>query len=474
MDDGAMALLASFAEPRPLSLTDLIAKPATLEGQVIRELVWRGFLVPANTPTAGPHSGAVSEERPPAPPGGIKVVQLVVVNACNFGCTYCFEGIQKSHAEVGRSAARGELPRGVGDGVSTINLKNSVYVGKRRQVAQHSGSNKLMRVEDAVAYVGNAIRLVTAAGEPELMIQFFGGEPLLNWRAIRAVMQAYGRGDRYGIRIGYSIVTNGSLITPEIADSMAQHEVAVCVSFDSPKSDSRRLTDGGDSRPLVAEGLKHLVRSGNRIALNAALSSETWEHCDESLVEFAASLGIAEIGVVLDLDPGFYERIGAAAIVTRLWRLVTAGREQGVIVTGYWHQIYQLMAGFDSVQSRGFKMCSAKGRQLSIEPDGSVFSCKGASGYFGNIAEGDRLLHSDTYRAHVNLAFENPVECRGCEIESFCSGFCLGPLEKKHGRIDVVESSACEVYRGITRRLIQQFASHDVPSFSCPARMSDA
>lgn len=98
-------------------------------------------------------------------------------------------------------------------------------------------------------------------------------------------------------------------------------------------------------------------------------------------------------------------------------------------------------------------MCSAKGSQFSIEPNGEVYSCKGANGYLGNIKNGiNSLLESLEYKKHINLEFTNPKECKDCFIEIFCSGLCLDSLESKFKTIDTVEENACGVYKGITKK----------------------
>jgi uncharacterized protein len=297
------------------------------------------------------------------------------------------------------------------------------------------------------------------------MIQFFGGEPMMNWRTCKAVLQAFGHGENQGIRIQYSTVTNGSVITDEIAETLARYRVAVCVSFDASNSKQRPLKNGSDSAPVVREGLRKLQKYGNYIAINAALTSDTWGGFDESIVETAREFGAREIGVVIDFDPTFYERYLASEVVERLWTVIEAGARYGIVLTGYWHQIFQILSDFDAVERRGFKNCSAKGAQLSIEPNGSVFSCKAGSGFFGSIQEGANLLQSETYRAHASLRHQNPSFSRGCDIEGFCGGLCLGPLEKKFGTVNAVEPAACGVYRGITRRLIDALEPHQVATF---------
>jgi uncharacterized protein len=169
--------------------------------------------------------------------------------------------------------------------------------------------------------------------------------------------------------------------------------------------------------------------------------------------------------VVVDFDPSFYERFSATDIVAKILAVSKAGAPYGIVLTGYWHLIFQVLTDFDSVMRRGFKNCSAKGAQLSVEPNGSVFSCKAGSGLFGSINSGNGLLQSEVYRAHANLRHQNPSICTGCEIEGFCAGLCLGTLEKKFGTVNAIEPAACEFYRKITRELIRSVKPHEVAMF---------
>lgn len=431
--------------------------------RLVEQLALRGFLGEGGPPA------------PPPPNRRVNVVQLVLVNGCNFGCTYCFEGIQGS--DLTKAAATpapatapkrqptpvtiGSAPDPAGERVA-VDLTDPVYVSEERHRFQRDPHNRTMTPDAAVAYTRQALGVARSEGVGQVMVQFFGGEPLMNKPACLAVLNEVGSGEDEGVAVEYTVVTNGSLITDEIAEAFARHRVGVCVSFDAPKSGARPLKNGRSSEALVLAGLRRLREHGNRIAINTALCSSTFDDVDESLVDFAVEMGVGEIGIVLDLDPGFYGEYGGDRIAARLMDLVGYGKEHGVVVTGYWHQIFQLLAGFDVVADRGFKNCSAKGAQFSIEPNGEVFSCKAGSGHFGNIDKGRALLTTPGYEAHAALRFDNPEYCRGCAIEGFCGGLCLGPLEKQHLTIDAVEIPACDTYRTVTEQLIQQY--EDIPA----------
>lgn len=83
----------------------------------------------------------------------------------------------------------------------------------------------------------------------------------------------------------------------------------------------------------------------------------------------------------------------------------------------------------------------------------------------GSIQDGEKILESDNYLSHARLRRENPAFCKGCDIEGFCAGLCLGPLEKKFAAVDAVEPSVCDFYRGITRKHIESLQPYEIATF---------
>jgi uncharacterized protein len=390
----------------------------------------------------GPDAAAILEqrrrdrERAIVTGAAVKCVQLVLTNRCNFHCTYCFEGL-------------GGTP-----------IEESIYArsSSQRIAAQRSPANAIMTPANAERYLRAALALVREAGNDALTVQFFGGEPLVNWPALRHVLTTLGNGCD-GVTIGYSIVTNGSIVTEEMASLFRGHGVAAIVSYDSPRSEARPMRSGRRSHDAVRGGLALLKRHDVRLAINAALTSATFDAFDRDLVDFAFDRGVYEIGVVLDLEPRFYSEHGTRAIADRLWDVTEYGLSKGVVVTGYWHQIFQAIASSDRYAAIGYQNCSAMGVQLSVEPSGDVFACKASGAYFGNILSWRAMLQSETYHRYAMRACTPPAACRGCEIEHFCSGLCLGAIEKElGGDLSSIEPSACDLYRDLTRRFIEAAA----------------
>jgi uncharacterized protein len=360
----------------------------------------------------------------------IKIIQLVVSNRCNFRCQYCFT--------------------------------RSIYSYAERIRWQNDPANMTMNAGQAQKYIETVIKIMRKAGTPTLMIQFFGGEPLMNWPVVASVLSRFKHGENHGVRIMYSMVTNGSLFNGKIVEMLAEYGVTVLCSFDSPHGNDREMLGGKSPNAAVERGLRLLRKAKIRRAFNAVLSKQTFAYFDTDLVDFANSFDVPEIGVILDLDPTFYTQWSADEIVDKLLSFHKYARAKGVVVTGYWQQIFQQLLDFKRFERVGFKTCSATGCQFSIEPNGAVFACKGSSGYFGHIDDMTALLSSLNWKKYSLRAFRNAPECENCDIENFCSGFCLGPLEKKYNDINVIEKDTCVVYKKLVRGLIHEIRKYEV------------
>lgn len=417
-------VLESFTFPQ--SISEAIVTNSYLSEQNVRMitnvLLAKGFIIPFGYNEYGKLREKIESVESNLKYGSqVNIVQLIISNECNFKCTYCFI--------------------------------NKIYSSKKRFTIQNLPDNKHMSFELARDSLTKIIELIKANNKSNLSVQFFGGEPLINWKTIKTILEFFKKGDEYGINIDYSIVTNGSLINEEIANYFSKNKVSVIISLDSSKQNSNADDKIKNSNKKILKNLEILKKYNNSVILNSALSNETFDSFDNSIIDIALAYGIKEIGIILDLDISFYEK-NKSEIADKLISAYLYGHSKGVVITGYWHTIFQRMLLHDHLDYYSYKTCSATGCQLSIEPSGDVFACKGSSGYFGNIDDINTLLSSSTYSNYATRNIKNSTICDSCEIENFCSGLCLGPLEKKYNTINTVDLKSCEVYKEITKKLI--------------------
>ncbi|MCP6646113.1 4Fe-4S cluster-binding domain-containing protein, partial [Klebsiella pneumoniae] len=90
--------------------------------------------------------------------------------------------------------------------------------------------------------------LKEGAKRDRVNVVFFGGEPLSNMRLIKAVTAyAEERCREEGKQVDFSLTTNATLLTEEIADWFNEHSFGISISMDGPQAvhDLRRKTIGG-------------------------------------------------------------------------------------------------------------------------------------------------------------------------------------------------------------------------------------
>jgi len=94
---------------------------------------------------------------------------------------------------------------------------------------------------------------------PGITIEFQGGEPLLNWEALKAaVLHARAKAKKAGKDLRLALVSNFSLMTEEKAQFLMENEVSICTSLDGPADlhNRNRVFCGGNSHAATVKWLK--------------------------------------------------------------------------------------------------------------------------------------------------------------------------------------------------------------------------
>ncbi len=89
-----------------------------------------------------------------------------------------------------------------------------------------------------------AVNLALSAPGNRTELTFYGGEPLLELDLMRRVVEYAEAGRRPDDRIKYWVVTNGTLITDEVSDFLAEQEFKVLLSFDGVRSSQDLRCEG--------------------------------------------------------------------------------------------------------------------------------------------------------------------------------------------------------------------------------------
>lgn len=148
---------------------------------------------------------------------GPNVHTIVLTLRCNFKCLYC-------HASV---------------------------VGE-------NATDKDMTVETA----RRVVDLIFQSPNPTLMLEFQGGEPLLNWPVLKFIVHYAKEKNKHHKRaLHFGLISNFSLLDDEKIEFLIANGVSFCTSLDGPKDlhDKNRIFLGGNSHESVVSGLKKVL-----------------------------------------------------------------------------------------------------------------------------------------------------------------------------------------------------------------------
>ncbi|MBQ9480514.1 MAG: His-Xaa-Ser system radical SAM maturase HxsB [Selenomonadaceae bacterium] len=147
-----------------------------------------------------------------------------------------------------------------------------------------------------------AVDFALASPDELLNFEFQGGEPLLNFTALRTIVEYTNRnkGDK---SVQFSLVTNGQAMTDDILEYLIEHEISVTFSIDGPKyvHDKNRPTkDGSSNFDRVMHWFtraKHLAQSrGERIRALPTITRYSLPYARE-IVDFYCELGVPYISI---------------------------------------------------------------------------------------------------------------------------------------------------------------------------------
>lgn len=278
-----------------------------------------------------------------------------------------------------------------------------------------------------------AVELVAGInqGQP-FILQFSGGEPLLNYPVLQAVVEYV---EQQGIKAQLQLQTNGSLLTKEIGKYLYLHKVGIGISLDGKigVNDKLRLVKGGGSATLATlQGLEALKELHIGCGLTCVVTSENVEQLPE-LVDFAYYLGnIRKIGYDLLRFQGRGSALEPAAeeAMDKAIKQVYAREQQLSKLFGYrisFSQREKACLQGNKGGAEGFSHCSAMtGEAVFVDAEGKLYGCASfvdvEEFYIGNVWEG---FEEDKLEALAIRVSEAMSFCRQCDNFAQCGGGCL-------------------------------------------------
>ncbi|MFZ2640768.1 MAG: radical SAM protein [Verrucomicrobiia bacterium] len=345
---------------------------------------------------------------------------------CNLACTYCFD--------AANSARRQDMD-----------------LTTARQIADY-----ILRVPGS-----------------KPVISFFGGEPLVNWKTGRFLLETLRReGRAKGKDPYFNVITNGTLITPELAAELVADDITVQISIDGSRQDHdryRRYPNGAGSHQATLGGLELLRAASPKARVDAQVVLTPGNVNLTGIAENLKAAGFRRIKFLHLSNSEGRKRVWPASAVRRLMR----GHEKF-----YRYYLQSAINGHPEVDM-GFAylvasqpegpngLCTCGSYEICIGARGDIYPCPRLYGHptvptLGNCATIDPAVP-------LNVSRPTPSpdsECARCWAFDWCGGGCSFQCQKcalmPSGRSTVTQRLWCDLMRArfaraaITYRLLRQ------------------
>jgi uncharacterized protein len=269
------------------------------------------------------------------------------------------------------------------------------------------------------------------AGRQRLVVQWFGGEPLLDLPAIRAIngtLQVLC--EREWIQFASSAITNGAYLDQAVAEELATLGIgSVQVTLDGERSlhDRTRRDDGPSSFQRALDGMRAAARAGIQARLRvhvAPFSLESVYRLLDELVAEGMTDHVAEIYFTPLFNYSPKRTLGQFQADDRRFFRASDFAE---IEVGLYQRAAELGFRMPDILDEPFSVCTAvRSNTMVVGPSGHIYKC-----YFD-------LDHADRAVGHVSLGTEPSArhlswlnheiarddECKQCKFLPVCFGGC--------------------------------------------------
>ena len=344
----------------------------------------------------------------------VKALCLHVAHTCNLNCSYCFASQGKFHGE---------------------RALMSFEVGRQA-------------IDFLVAHSG---------GRTNLEVDFFGGEPLMNWQVVKDIV-AYARSleAEHHKRFRFTLTTNGVLVDDEVIDFANREMHNVVMSLDGRKEVHDRFRKDyagrGSYDVIVPKFQKFAKARGERDYYIRG----TYTHHNTDFTRdifHMADLGFTQLSmepVVCPPDdpcalteedmPVLFEQYELLA------REMLRREKEGRGFTFY-HYMLDLTHG-PCIYKR-ISGCGSGTEYMAVTPWGDLYPChqfvNDPAYLLGNIWDG---VTNEKVRDEFKLcnAYARP-ECKDCWAKLYCSGGCPANAYHASGSIRGIHEQGCRLFR---------------------------
>lgn len=299
-------------------------------------------------------------------------------------------------------------------------------------------------------------------------IFFFGGEPLLNWNAIRS---AVGFTLRYCAEHRlepprFAIQTNATLLDRDKAAYLKEHNFLVTVSLDGPPIVNNKLRvfrSGAGTYKRIIDGLSHLEHHNQRFDIEATITRHHLQMGTSVREVFLHLLnlgaGCVHIMPVAGPDPAL--RIDASVDRELASQFATVAMESvSSLTTEHPQRLqYVLYVIENLILGPQRHLCYAGIGTATVEGTGDIYPCYHlSSGQFlmGNIYQSNwAMRYHHVRRLLLNHSKEHLWPCRQCWARNICNA-CYGAERSAEKTLSAPAKEACLIQREVIDAILSK------------------
>lgn len=346
--------------------------------------------------------------------GVLKAICLHVAHDCNLACRYCFAG-------------KGE------------------YDGPKGLMSYETGKRAL------------DFLIEKSGTRQNLEVDFFGGEPLLNWDVCKKLVE-YGRSreKECNKNFRFTLTTNGILLNDEIIDFCNKEMGNVVLSLDGRKEthDRLRITrNRTGSYDLIIDKFKKFAKSrkqkdyymrGTYTHYNTDFSEDIIHMADQGFKELSIE------PVVCSPEEDYALRESDLPVLKEQYEIL-ANEMLRRYRSGNGFTFYHYMIDLDSGPCivKRVSGCGVGTEYMAVTPDGKLYPCHQFVGdekfLLGDIWQG--VTDFDILKQFESCNVYSHKECKDCFAKLYCSGGCAANAYHSAGSVSGVYEFGCELHR---------------------------
>lgn len=339
----------------------------------------------------------------------LKALCLHVSHDCNLRCKYCFAG-----------------------------------------TGPFGGGREHMSFEVGKAAIDRLLR--ESGTRRQLEIDFFGGEPLLNFDVVRQLV-AYGRdaGPRFNKDIHFTLTTNGVALDGPARDFLNREQIAMVLSLDGrPAVNDRMRGIGSYYRALL--NFQALVRGRgfNNYYLRGTFTAKNLDFSRDAAHLY--DLGFTEISLEPVVDRKGDYRLTEAnlpEICAEYEKLAEYYLEKRFQKAGFTFFHFEIDLEHGPCLPKRLTGCGAGFDYLAVTPSGDFYPCHQFVGrkefVMGNVTEG--ITRPDLRQEFGAATLYKKQGCAACWSRFYCSGGCHANAHLMNGSIYQPDFLGCELQR---------------------------